>query len=290
MKILIADVFLRGKPNEGWKEGYVLKYAFENLGHECDVFGPDGDRSELEIPMVANQYDLIVITENYWWCSDWKWWNWEEIKKPKIFWAIDTHMVDYRPWIEAAGIDYVAINNKEDYIRYGLKNSFWLPVFVSKFHYDRDYGLTKTRDVAFIGSISPERKEYCDRLGIEYLSAFGDEYVREMQRSKICFNKSMSSHIHDGNVQNLNAKTFEIIGSGTFMLTNYNSNLEEFTDNNEYIRKMFYYSDDDLKEKIEYYLKNEEEREFIAKKAREYVLENHSGESRCKMILENINI
>ena len=42
MKILIADVLLVGKPNYNWKEGYELCYAFRNLGHDCDVVGPNG--------------------------------------------------------------------------------------------------------------------------------------------------------------------------------------------------------------------------------------------------------
>lgn len=79
MKILIADIFLRGRPNQGWKEGYVLKYAFENLGHECLVAGPDAEISELEIPIISNEYDFVIISENYPSYSGWKWWNWKDI-------------------------------------------------------------------------------------------------------------------------------------------------------------------------------------------------------------------
>ena len=118
MKILIADILLVGKPHSDWKEGYEFCYAFRNLGHECDVYGPNGEKSEMEIPLVAHLYDLILITENYWNYSRWKWWNWESIKTPKVFWAIDTHIVDYRPFIKQSKIDYVAFNNKEDLIAF----------------------------------------------------------------------------------------------------------------------------------------------------------------------------
>ena len=106
MRILIADVFLRGRPNEGWKEGYVLKYALENLGHQCDVYGPDADFSELEIPNVYKNYDLVIISENYPGYSGWKWWNWIEVTIPKVFWAIDTHLVNFVSFIDSNKIDY----------------------------------------------------------------------------------------------------------------------------------------------------------------------------------------
>jgi spore maturation protein CgeB len=72
------------------------------------------------------------------------------------------------------------------------------------------------------------------------------------------------------------------------MLTNENKSFLEFIGKNEYIEKMIYYSDDDLQDKINYYLKNEEEREFISKKVNEFILENHTFESRIKIILENV--
>ena len=140
--------------------------------------------------------------------------------------------------------------------------------------------LLKKYDLTFIGGLNEERQKYIDKFGIKHISAFGRDYVEEIKRSKICFNKSIS---HD-----LNAKYFEILGAGSFMLTNENKSFLEFVDNNEYIEKMFYYSDDDLQDKINYYLKNEDERDFIAKKANEFILENHTFESRIKIILENV--
>ena len=61
-------------------------------------------------------------------------------------------------------------------------------------------------------------------------------------------------------------------------------------DYNEDIAKMFYYSDDDLGEKIKYYLENEEEREMIAARAKDYIYKNHSWENRAELILNNVKI
>jgi glycosyltransferase involved in cell wall biosynthesis len=279
MKILIADILLKSD-NSDWKEGYELCYAFRDMGHECDVYGPNGELSELEIPLVANNYDLVIITENYPHHSGWKWWNWESVKTPKLFWAIDTHLINFLPWLQSDNINFVAFNNPQDLDKYQLENSFWMPYGASKKHHMIKYTDEKIRDVVFIGGMIPERQRLCQKFGIEHLNAFGPNYIKEMQASKICFNLSMSYDI--------NAKYFEILSTGTFMLTNYNEYFHKFLDYNEDVEKMFYYSEEDLGEKIKYYLENEEEREQIAKNVYSYIYENHTYENRAKLILENI--
>lgn len=280
MKILIADVLLAGKPHSDWKEGYELCYSFRNLGHEADVYGPNGQNSELDIPNVADNYDLIIITENYPGYSGWKWWDWGSIKTPKLFWAIDTHLVNFLPWVEHAGINYVAFNNPQDLKKYNLKNSFWMPYGASKTHHMVKYTDEKTRDLVFIGGLLPERQRICEKFGIECMNAFGQDYIKEMQASKICFNQSMSYDI--------NAKYFEILSTGSFMLTNYNEYFHQFVDMNTDIEKMFYYSEEDLGEKIKYYLENEKEREEIAKRVFDYIFQNHTYDNRAQLIIDSV--
>jgi len=280
MKILIADIYLAGKPNCDWKEGYEFYYAFKNLGHECDIYGPNGNLSEVDIPSVAHKYDLAIITENYPEYGGWKWWNWAEIKIPKLFWAIDTHLINYLPMINYHKIDYVAFNNPEDMVKYNLPNSFWMPCGVSKKHQLVQYTDKKIRDSVFIGGMLPERVRICQKFGIECLNTYGPDYIKELQASKICFNQSMSYDI--------NGKYFEILSSGSFMLTNYNEHFHKFMDYNEDIEKMFYYDEEDLGKKLKYYLENEEEREEIAKRAKDYIYANHSWENRAQLIIDNL--
>jgi len=128
--------------------------------------------------------------------------------------------------------------------------------------------------------MNPDRQSYVTKYNMKHFMLYGPNYVREMQRSKICFNKSMS---HD-----LNAKNMEIIGSGTFMLSNMNQDFLSFMDYNEDISKMFYTDDNDLGEKIKYYLSNDSEREEIAKRARQYIFENHSYEKRMEYLLKEL--
>jgi hypothetical protein len=53
---------------------------------------------------------------------------------------------------------------------------------------------------------------------------------------------------------------------------------------------MFYHNDDDLGEKINYYLSNPKEREEIAKRVYDFIYENHTYENRAKLILSKIEI
>ena len=281
MKILIADVLLKGRENSDWKEGYELSYAFQNLGHQCDVVGPNGKISELEIPSIAPNYDLVIITENYPGASGWKWWDWGSIKTPKLFWAIDTHIVNFFYWLLDSKIDYIAFNNLEDQKRYNILNSFWMPYGASKIHHSKRYTNEKTRDVVFVGGLTDDRRRVIEKFGITHISAFGEDYIREMQSSKICFNQSISYDI--------NAKYFEILGSASFMLTNYNRNFHEFLGFDENIEKMFYTSEEDLGNKIKYYLANEDERNYIANKAHELIMNHHTFENRAQSIINFIN-
>ena len=281
MKILISDIYLAGRDNCDWKDGYELYYAFQSLGYQVDIAGKNGIIPETEIPNIAHNYDIIIITENYPQYSNWQWWNWREIKTPKLFWAIDTHLIDFTDFINYHKIDYVAFNNKRDIDKMITSaKKFWLPYGISKKHYGVDYETEKVHDISFIGGLNPDRQYYIEKYGMKHFQLYGPNYVREMQKSKICFNKSMS---HD-----LNAKNMEIIGSGTFMLSNINEDFLHFMDYNESIKEMMYVDDIDLDNKIKFYLENDEKRNEISKNARNYIFDNHSYEKRMEYLISNL--
>lgn len=280
VKILICDRLLKGKPHSDWKEGWELYYAFNRLGIKCDIAGMDCPIPENEIPKIADNYDFIMVTEN---CHEgdggWQWWKWENIKTPKMFWAIETHYKDFVKWLTDSKFDYVGLNNKSDIPKYGNFKSFYYPYGVSK-RYAEKIGEGKKYGITFIGGITEERKTYLKRFGIQQMSAFGKDYIKCMQESKICFNKSVS--------YDLNAKNLEVLATGTFLLTNYNEYLDEITKDNPLVQNIFYNDDNELKRKIEYYLKNDEERETMAKQIQEYILNNHSYENRAELLIKEI--
>lgn len=293
MRILCADVRLAGKPHHDWKEGYELMYAFRRLGHTCDIAGPNGvPYTELDIPRIAPFYQLIIVTENYPFIRTdvaprgWRWWNWGQITTPKLFWAIDTHVNDYRELIRQGRFNYVAFTNRQHMLEYGLNNSFAMHYALSQVHQKLNETHPKQYECIFLGSlsVSPRRKHLCDRFGIQHMEAYGLDYFRTMKKAKICFNNSISTDV--------NAKYFEIMGSGTFMLTNYSQDLVDFMDESvrEDLKSCMYKTEDDIGEKIVYYLEHEDEREAIAKRLHDHVWTHHTWESRCNLLLNFVMI
>ena len=278
MKILMCDRLLKGRPHSDWKEGWELYYAFNRLGVKCDIAGLDCPIPEKDIPSVSSNYDLVVVTENYP-GVDWKWWKWQEVKTPKMFWAIDTHCMDFNRWLSESKFDYVGLNNRGDIGKYANYKTFYYPYGVSK-RYAEKLGTEKKYGITFIGGMTAERNKYLVRFGIQHMTAFGKDYIKAMQESKICFNKSIS--------YDLNAKNLEIMASGSFLLTNYNEHLFDITRDNPLMEKVFYKSDDELKDKIDYYLKNDEEREDIARQLQEYILNSHAYENRAKLLMKEV--
>jgi len=282
MRILCVDIRMVGRPNHDWKEGYEFMYAFRRLGIHCDIAGPHGMYLETDIPRIARLYDLILITENYPEASGWRWWNWESIPTPKFFWAIDTHLVDYRRFIREARIQYVGFGIRRHMLEYGFPRSMPLYYALSREHQYDPTPQPKEYNVVFVGRmITDRRRELCARFGIEHKEAYGSEYFKTMKKARICFNNSITNDI--------NAKYFEIMGSGSFMLTNHNQELLDLcAPVQDDLRKCMYSTDDEIGEKIQHYLEHEEEREAIAKRLYEYAWTYHTWEHRCKEILRFI--
>lgn len=81
-------------------------------------------------------------------------------------------------------------------------------------------------------------------------------------------------------------RAFEIIGSGGFLLTNYQEDyLDCFEPGIDYV---YYESYDDLLEKVDYYLSNESERAQIARNGYEKVKKYHTYKNRVETILETM--
>ena len=81
-------------------------------------------------------------------------------------------------------------------------------------------------------------------------------------------------------------RIYDILGAGGFCLTNFQAELPMFFENEKHM--VWYYNNEDLYEKVDYYLRHETERQHIAAAGREYVRENCGYESRVEQILDVI--
>lgn len=100
-------------------------------------------------------------------------------------------------------------------------------------------------------------------------------------QSKINLNFTLKS-IQTG----LPLRIFDIMGSGGFVLTNYQTEIPEYFTPGVHLDT--FASDDELLSKVEYYLEHEKERAEIARNGYEEVKANHTWIHRCSQILTTV--
>ncbi|MDD3051281.1 MAG: glycosyltransferase, partial [Candidatus Cloacimonetes bacterium] len=231
------------------------------------------------------------------------------------FWFVE----DYRRfqyWKEYAPLfDLFLTIQRGDFFRelsmIGCQEPYYLPMAASKnvhkpLHLDD--GLNKyAADISFMGEGYPNRHNLFMQLldydfklwgtGWENNQAFSgilqkngervsiDETVKIYNATKININlhSSMNPDLFEAVSDFINPRTFEIMACGAFQLVDRRDALLEFFIEDEEI--VTFSSIQELREKINYYLKNEEERKRIAQNAQRKVLGMHTYQHRLTEII-----
>ena len=169
----------------------------------------------------------------------------------------------------------------------GFANVFLTQWGCNHFLY-KNLNMPRTYDASFVGRCYGERKNFVDTIrkgGINVATfglGWGDggrvsqaDLIKIYNKSKISLNLSLASKA--GKIQ-IKARDFEAVGCGSLLLTKETKQIAEyFTPDEEIIT---YQDANDASEKIGYYLKNEGERERIAKKGYERLIKEHTMEKR----------
>ena len=177
----------------------------------------------------------------------------------------------------------------------GFSNVEWMP---GAFYPDlyKPLNSSKPYDFGFIGQFDnlvarkgQTRKTLLDNLS-NYFKGFVSNNLRGLpvnqayNESKILIERTIYC--------NIGTRLFELVGSGGFCLINKfpcNTGLESIgIDGVHFVT--YDESLDDLLNKMRYYLKNEEERNLIAKTGHEHFLKNHTYKNRLLKILKDFNI
>ena len=284
MKIVIIQEAGRHEENKSFRESLSLHNGFSKIdGVESKVWGLNYEDFSTPFSEIEKWADVIFVIENY--TSDWLPIN--EIsnsKKLKVFWSIDSHCVlsQHQNLCSLLKID-ILLNSTERYIpdfKDLVKESYWFP---NSYPDGLIYPLNieKTTNVGFCGNIG-NRGHVIDSLnkyGIaKDIFVIGHSMVHAINSYKIHINCNVSDDI--------NYRTFETTGCGTFLLTNYTPGLEKLFDIGKEI--VTYTSLEDLDSKVKYYLENEEERETIAKAGYNRSKKDHTYYERCKMFIDII--
>jgi len=250
-----------------------------------------------------------------------------QIRSPSAYWVSDSHVgLDYRIK-KAKEFDYVfvAISSHVPIFKKALGHNkvYWLPhageptvyhkdfVYLSEhltknaFYYGRDYGYwrqhpeklmekmnrqsLKKYDVCFIGHLNSEHRiDALDTLFKEFPNffysgggLFFEKAARKYMDSKLVFNISIGKEA--------NMRAFEVPLTGSALLTDEVDDLKKmgFKDGENVI---FYNTMEEAVEKAKYYLEHEDEREEIARKGQELVLNNHTYKHRLETILKTTKI
>lgn len=215
---------------------------------------------------------------------------------PLIYWASDTHL-GYEHRLEMAKrADIVFVAQKGAVARMkkdGVENPIWLPhAFEPRAYNDVDdptgqkpYDLVaKKYDVCFVGHINSENRiEALDRLFKEFPNFYYgqrlfNEAARKFAESKVCFNISMKD--------DLNMRTFEIMGSKSMLLTDRQSNIEEFFTDGKHL--VLYDSLDEMVDKARYYIQNENEARAIAAEGYKEAMAKHTIDHRLDVMLAEL--
>ncbi len=209
----------------------------------------------------------------------------EGLKCPKACYLIDSHLnlKWHVQW--ARFFDFVFIAQREylpEFRRHGCQNVFWLPLACdAEVHSKRSP--EKTFDVGFVGTVvaNTRRSQLLKRIKDRNLfltvgRCFWDDMAQLFSNARIVFNNAIRN--------DLNMRVFEVMSTGTFLLTDAaaNSGQDELLVDGE---DLGIYRDDNLLEKVRYYLVREEEREAIARRGQRVMHQAHTYGHRSAELL-----
>ncbi len=212
----------------------------------------------------------------------------------------------------APSFDHFFILQKEPYLselkHLGCRNADYLPAA-----FDTNLicfnGNTESRiNISFMGAPYPNRIYHFSQLKRRDFQIYGEGWtekdhssvvlsqhrVSEIEARMVYARTKININLHSsvnpvsfGEGDFVNPRTFELAGMGAFQLTDYRNLLPLHFDPDSELA--VYRKWNDLALAIDYFLQHDEERDHLAKKARERVLKEHSYEHRAREIVSIIN-
>ncbi len=205
--------------------------------------------------------------------------------RPRACWVIDTHLGYERCRERALGCDLVfaAQRNGAERLQQDGIDARWLPLACDP-EVHRRYQVPLEFDWCFVGTVRAGRRpELLRHLQQRFPRGFiGQRYFDEMARtysaSKLVINQSVRDDV--------NMRVFEAAACGSLLLTNDlrdNGQAELLQDG---VHCAVYHNEEELDEKLAYYLQHDAEREQIAAAGCREVLAKHTYRHRMQTILE----
>lgn len=274
MKILIIQENGQHAANRNFRECFCMSRSLTKMGHEVEIWGKG--HVNFETQPQWESYDIILNFENY----DSTGWvpTLEATTAPKKYlWSIDAHCRGMSPFADTfrSGKYDLILQSTKDFVN--NDNSVWFPNC-----YDASLfkpSAPKNNFLGFCGSLL-NRKQILDFLTQKYnlkqdIWVLGEDMVKTISSYEVHFNINLANDI--------NYRSFETLGCGTLLLTNYNPQYEElgFVDGKNCL---IYRDVESLCKKIEYCIENPESVKEITKNGIE-LAKNHTYDIRAKNLI-----
>lgn len=282
-QILIIQENGHHERNRRFRECFSLQRAFHHLGISAHVWGLGHANYHDAFDNLICHFDAVISLENY----DTGWHpDLSSVSIPKIFWCIDAHMgiEKYLDFVRRNRFDIVfnATEYFVDHFRGLAHSSLWLPNAYDSFLVDKMFGIRKQVPLGFCGN-RINRGKWIEHLKQRWNlkhdeMVIGPDMVRAVNGYQIHWNRNVSGDI--------NYRTFETLGCQTFLLTNPSPGLEKLFTPGKHLA--VYETQEELDEKITYYLEHAEERERIARQGYYHVRQHHRYIHRAERILDTI--
>lgn len=294
LKILFVGNFSRD-----WNDEVGIAEAFESLGHSVKRM-EEKETNDLKLIEEADTGGHDLLFYNKFRISGDRTNALGKIKIPKVCWFFDLYIGTPREgrlrkeWARMADCffstdgghqgEFEAIGIKNIYLNQGIQDRF---AFIGK-------KVEKMESkVLFVGNITPwcpSRQKFIDFMDMTYKRGFmwprrsvrGTELNDMVASAKITVGHNVPSPRYWSN------RIYEMIGRGGFFISPRAEGLEEeFVDGEHAI---FYEPNNyrDLKEKVDWYLAHDEEREKIRLAGFERCRERFTYKSRCGELLEKV--
>jgi Glycosyl transferases group 1 len=212
--------------------------------------------------------------------------NIEKLNCPTAAYLIDVHLGSQLRQSIAPLFDYVFIAQRDYLPAYQIASSQhveWLPLACDPAVH-KPLGLPRIYDVGFVGHVGAhdQRGQLLDVLAAHHtLNDYRRGYSREemavvYNQSKIAFNHAIRDDV--------NMRVFEAMACGALLVANRIGNglLDLFQEGKHLVT---YQTQDELVERVAYYLAHDDERQAIARTGQAEVLAHHSYRQRAEKIL-----
>lgn len=286
LKILIIQENGRHDDNRQFRECFNFQRSLTKLGVESIVWGLGHENFNIKIDEYIKQVDVVLLLENY----DQS--NWipdlSKIDKLKVFWSIDSHCNPHGNFntVKKHDVNIILNSIESDKKLFQNRTTYYFP---NAYPSDLIFPMINIEKVSFLGFCGTPFDYRMDmikfiesKMNIDVKKdtwSLGNNMVKNVNSYKVHFNYTLMNDI--------NYRVFETMGTNTCLITNEVENINNlFTDMYDIV---LYKNKDELLDKLNYLLTNENEIKKVSQRGFDKVSTKHTFDKRSEELLSIIN-